>query len=287
MCGNIDQICQTPTSGSVLGIDIGYSETRRSSAGCRLDWDLTEATFCITRFRALEPERSNAIRNLIDRPLLVAAFDGPLRSDLKVIGRYRLAEQLLTRRLRPLIGKPGQASSPVGKRLNAHANACAKIVLELGLLGTAVHDHAINRLAIVEAFPSSFLGVLIENPAILTARRGDRSDKFFVHLNESGGLLELLQHLLPGRTTKSFAKVSNHDDRAALICALTALCIVSGDYTAIGDADGWIILPPARLIRPWAWSLLHQNAQYGGLEWRNPRSKAGALLLHSTSRSSP
>ncbi len=106
--------------------DDAHEEIRRSY--------ISGEDFCITRFRALEPERSNAIRNLIDRPLLVAAFDGPLRSDLKVIGRYRLAEQLLTRRLCPLIGKPGQASSPVGKRLNAHANACAKIVLELGLL---------------------------------------------------------------------------------------------------------------------------------------------------------
>jgi hypothetical protein len=75
-----------------------------------------------------------------------------------------MAEELLTRGLSRFIGNPGQASSPVGKRLNAHANACAEIVLEAGLLVAAVHDHAIHHFAIVEAFPSSFLGVLIKEP---------------------------------------------------------------------------------------------------------------------------
>jgi hypothetical protein len=96
-----------------------------------------------------------------------------LRADLGIIGRYRLAEQILTRGLRPLIGKPGQASAPVGQRLNQHANECARIVLDTGKLGKATHDHAIHELAVVEAFPTSFLGVLIEKPSELLTRRGN------------------------------------------------------------------------------------------------------------------
>jgi len=251
-------------TGSVLGVDIGFSRTRRSSAACRLDWNFTTVDFSIERFRASEPERSQVLRRVADRPILAAAFDGPLRSDLELIGRYRIAEQILTRQLQPFIGKPGQSSAPIGKCLNFHANACAKAVLGIGVVDEASHDHAIHDSAIVEAFPSSFLGLLIEAPLSLKVRRGDRSDTFYDHLARSGGLLKL-----PGRRPdKPFRAVVNHDDRAAVVCALTALCVVAGDYTVVGNEDGWIVLPPPSLIQSWAWKKLNENAQEGGLEWR-------------------
>jgi hypothetical protein len=268
-----DQGSQIPTSGSVLGVDVGFSPTRRSSAVCRLDWNATEIELTIDRFKALEPERSAVITSVADRRLIVAAFDGPLRSDLEVIGRYRLAEELLTRRLRPFIGKPGQASAPVGKKLNDAANICAKIILGLDLVSASVHDHAIHAKAIVEAFPSSFLGMLIDDPKSLSARRGDRSDNFFVHLSGVGLLNGLIEHHLPSRhLTEPFSAITNHDDRAAVVCALTALAVAAGDYVVVGDDDGWIVLPPRSFIRPWAWKLLQQNAQQGGLEWRHQKA---------------
>ena len=264
-----DQDGELPAAGSVLGVDVGYSAKNRSSAVCRLDWNATEIKLTIDRFRALEPERFDVLSAVADRRLIVAAFDGPLRSDLKVIGKFRLAEKLLTLRLRPFIGKPGQASAPVGKQLNAAANECAEIVLGLDLVNASVHDHAIHSVAIVEAFPSSFLGVLIEDPKSLSARRSKRSDDFFVHLAKEGLLNRLIEHHLPGRQlTKTFNTITNHDDRAAVVCALTALAVAAGDYVVVGDKnDGWIILPPRSFIRPWAWTLLQQNAQQGGLEW--------------------
>jgi hypothetical protein len=188
---------------------------------------------------------------------------------LDVIGRYRLAEQILTRRLWRLIGKPGQASTPVGQRLNSHANACVKAILDIQVVGKAVHAHAIHKSAIVEAFPSSFLGVLISEPLGLRVRRRTRSDIFYFYLAQSGGLLRLVQYLLPGRfPEKSFDTVIDHDERASVVCALTALCIAAGDYTAVGNDDGWIALPPAALIQSWAWKILSDNAREGGLEWR-------------------
>jgi predicted RNase H-like nuclease len=266
-----DQVGQIPVSGSVLGVDVGFSPTRRSSAVCRLDWNATEINLTINRFRALEPERSAVLSAVADRrQLLVAAFDGPLRSDLEVIGRYRLAEKLLTRVFWRSIGKPGQASSPVGKKLNEHANECAKIILKLDLVGASAHDHAIHRTAIVEAFPTSFLGLLIDDPKSLSARRGDRSDSFFIHLAENGLLISLIKHHLPGRhLAQPLSTITHHDDRAAVVCALTALAVAAGDYVVVGDDDdGWIVLPPRSLIRQWAWKLLQQNAQQRGLEWR-------------------
>jgi hypothetical protein len=134
-------------------------------------------------------------------------------------------------------------------------------------VGNAAHHHAIHELAVVEAFPTSFLGVLIEKPSALSAQRGNRSDLFYVHLAQSGGLLNLLQYLLPGRVIR-FDTIKDHDERAALVCALTALCVAAGAYTAVGDDDGWIVLPPRSLIGPWAWTMLFTNANGVGLETR-------------------
>lgn len=263
-----------PDCGSVLGIDVGYSPTRRSSAICRLDWDLSTVSLTIERFRAVEPERSETIKRLANRPIHAAAFDGPLRADLGIIGCYRRAEQLLTRGLRPFIGKPGQANAPVGKRLNEHANACARIVIDTATVGASTHEHAIHSTAIAEAFPSSFLGLLIEEPRDLQARRGNRSDIFYVHLVQSGGLFALLHYVLLGRRSViALEAISNHDDRAAVVCALTALCVAAGNYSAVGDDNGWIILPPPSFVRSWAWPILLANAEEGGFEWRGLQSE--------------
>ena len=105
-------------------------------------------------------------------------------------------------------------------------------------------------------------------------RRGDRSDTFFQHLAGEGTLHRLVEHCLPGHSlARHSTAVINHDERAALVCALTALCVAVGDYTAVGDEDGWIILPPASFVQGWAMQLLRANdtecasgasALYGG-----------------------
>ncbi len=102
---------------------------------------------------------------------------------------------------------------------------------------------------------------MIENPSQLEVRRGDRSDRFYRHLVETGRLRALIDHLLPGRRpTRDLAEVVNHDDRAALVCALSALAVAAGDFVAVGDEDGWIILPPRTFIQPPQWALLTANA---------------------------
>jgi hypothetical protein len=101
---------------------------------------------------------------------------------------------------------------------------------------------AIDQKALVEAFPSSFLGMMIKEPALLAARRGDRSDTFFKYLATTGTLESLIEHCLPGRQlARALSSVVNHDDRAAVVCALSALCVAVSDFVAVGDDDGWII----------------------------------------------
>ena len=251
-----------PITGAVLGLDVGCSPVRRSSAICRLDWTATTFDWTIRRFRATDEERAQAIATIADRPVLGAALDGPLKAGFGPIGVYRHAERMLTRGFQPLIGKPGQSSTPVGRLLNDHADRNAIALRATGRVAPARHAQAIDRACIVEAFPSAYLGMLIAAPADLGARRHDRSDLFYRHLAENGTLDALAAHLLPGRApNRAFAAVTDHDDRAALVCALTALGVAGGDYLAVGDpADGWIVLPPPARIQPWAHAILARNA---------------------------
>ena len=252
-----------PPVGAVLGVDVGFSPTRRSSAVCRLGWDERHITWSIRRFRALPHEREATILAVAGTGRLeAAAFDGLLRAGFDVVGRYRTAERMLTRRLGARIGKPGQASAPVGKALNAAANDCVGVILRGCDVARAAHAVRIDDRAVVEAFPGAFLGVMLADPSALAASRADRSDVFFRHLVEGGALEGLLAHLLPGRgLALPLNGVTDHDDRAALVCALTALCVAAGNYAAVGDVDGWIVLPPRSFVADWAWADLEANAR--------------------------
>ncbi len=249
--------------GSVLGIDVGCSPTRRSSAVCRLDWDARTIVWSIKRFRALEPERTDTIAAMAGDALLSAvAIDGPLRSGFDLIGRYRIAERMLTRGMPCRVGKPGQSSTPAGKRLNTNANACALAVRNRCKVASARHASKIDDSAIVEAFPSSFLGVMIAEPAKLNVNRRNRSDAFFQHLTNNGAIFSFIENLLPKRSMQAeLSAVNNHDDRAALVCALTALCLSANQFSAVGDQDGWIILPSEHNMQGWAVSALTKNAE--------------------------
>jgi hypothetical protein len=250
-----------PVSGAVVGIDVGSSPLRRSSAVCLLEWTAQRYRWTIRRFRALPEERDEVIGETIgERALLAAAFDGPFRGALDEIGVYRTAERVLTQRpFRERIGKPGQSSTPVGRALNNATNDCVRSVLRHHV-APASHAGAVHRLALAEAFPSSFMGVMLDGPDWPAVRRGDRSDVYYERLAGAGRLANLMTQLLPGRHgEKCFEDVRNHDDRAGLICAMTALGIAAGRYVAVGDDAGWIVLPPAELMARWAREALLQR----------------------------
>ncbi len=265
------------SSGNVLGIDVGWSTRRKSSAVCLLHWNSRHVDWEMRRFLAVDTEREDAVlRTAADRQLAAVAIDGPLRPGFDEIGRYRSAERILTHRdVRQRIGKPGQSSSPNGCKLNQQANESAKLVDEQCRLTETFSPVRIASRAIAEAFPTSFLGVMIDRPESLSVpRSGSRSDRYFTYLAETGHLESFLADLLPDRTLKrSLGSIRNHDDRAAFVCALTALCFASEDFAAVGDdVDGWIILPPRRHFSKWAWdavSLAARADNEGGQLYRS------------------
>jgi hypothetical protein len=101
---------------------------------------------------------------------------------------------------------------------------------------------------------------MIAEPEALQVTRNNRSDVYFEALVRCGIVRRLIAFLLPDRKCDDVAKVTHHDERAALVCALTALGIVADKYCAVGDSDGWIILPPRQFIANWAWTHLNENA---------------------------
>ena len=260
--------------GSVLGIDVGWSPKRKSSAVWRLSWSDGEVNWHIRRFRAIEPDRKDTIKRVVDEhDLLAVAIDGPLRPSFDEIGHYRSAEYLLTQKeLRERIGKPGQSSSPNGKKLNEQANKSAMLVKNCCRISKASHQMRIDARAIVEAFPTTFLGVMVDRPEVLQ-RPQQKSDRYFIHLanhQRLDGFLELLPN--DRKWAHAPSEITNHDDRAAFACALTALCVAVGEFTAVGDEDdGWIILPPKRMFAGWAWKAACEAAAHN-------RNKKGKLL---------
>ena len=265
--------------GTVLGIDVGWSRKRKSSAVCRLSWSDHEIEWKIGRFIATDCDRERTISRVAsDSPFLAVAIDGPLRPGFDEIGHYRSAERLLSRgELRKRIGKPGQSSSGNGKKLNTQANKTAEFVKQRCRIREARHHVKIDECAIVEAFPTTFLGVMIEYPALLD-RPKVRSDKYFIHLAENQCFERLVQRLIGNRTwPHTLLEVVNHDDRAALVCAFTALCVATGEFTAVGDKnDGWIILPPRWMFADWAWQAALETAS---------RDESGKLLSFPDNRS--
>lgn len=268
-----------PATGVVLGVDVGWSEKKKTTGICALRWNELAIQLSIERVgKDAEHLQRDVIAVLDNKPALAAAVDGPLRRSLDEIGVYRDAEMLLTRGFQRFIGKPGQASSPNGKKLNKAANAVAESLINSKLINLASHKAAIHDLAIVEAFPTSFLGVMLEDGQFPSS--GARSDIYFQQLlgpectrpvpPKHNQLAALIRRLLPNRQIENdLSRITDHEECAAVICAATALCVLAKCYVAVGDrTNGYIILPPLTVaggpgLQPWAWTLLNDNCPAG------------------------
>jgi hypothetical protein len=174
-----------------------------------------------TPFTARPTDLAQSLSALVrNRPLLAVALDGPFRRDLDQIGVYRACERVLAVRLAPHIGKPGQSNSPNGRKLNDAANAFVKAALAMGCIAEGHHVAAVHPYGVAEAFPTSFLGVMLDGGFREPGRA--RSDSYFERLTQPGGgrLAGLVKSLLGGRSLQCpLQDFHNHDDRAAIVCA--------------------------------------------------------------------
>ncbi|CAN5472047.1 hypothetical protein BH11PLA2_BH11PLA2_46610 [soil metagenome] len=235
-------------TGSVLGVDVGYSPKKATTCFCVLRWSQSLIEFKFELVGVDPSERCKKLKSILsqDESLDAAAIDGPLTHGLTSITHYRATEALLSRGVLQKRGKPGQTSSPTGLKLHQHANELARIVLAENKLANANHFQAIHEKRLVEAFPNLFLAAII-NESNLPLLKRDASDRYWEYVTQQSSILiNLINFLLPGRQLLCpLQNYQHHDHRAGVICALTALSVVSGHHISAGDpSDGDIVLPP-------------------------------------------
>src|SRR3712207_6344820 len=100
-----------PMVGQVLGIDVGFSDTRRTTCFCLLSWTRESAEFGFRKTTASEHARRSALVSLCghnENHVLAVAVDGPLAMGLTHVSHYRAAEALLSQGIMQKRGKPGQ-----------------------------------------------------------------------------------------------------------------------------------------------------------------------------------
>ncbi len=111
----------------------------------------------------------------------------------------------------------------------------------------------------VEAFPNAFLGVCVgaeKYSAMPNLKRGRKFDWLYetwCQLGSFGAIVEMLGQPVPKTFGSLFLKTHNHDERAALVCLLTAASVALGMYTAIGEPEGgYLFLPRWTFWSEWA-----------------------------------
>ena len=248
---------------------MGFSEKRRTTCFCLLQWkpDVAHITFMRTTSDA--GKRRAALIELLgsDRRVEAVAIDGPLGPSLCALTEYRSAEALLSQGAMQKRGKPGQTSSPTGQLLHRHASALAGLALELADVADATHTEAIHPKRLVEAFPNAFLAAMMDEGHFIDLAR-NASDVFWRRLLESGALEALFERLLPHRRAiPELRHVTDHEERAGIVCVLTALSVARSSFVSVGDPlCGDIILPPLAAWgagpsgEPWLRSILDNAA---------------------------
>jgi hypothetical protein len=252
-----------PGTGSVLGIDVGYSTRRPTTGFCCLWWDAERVNWTCANAGVDEDKRLAAFRKVTacheQVGVLSVAVDGPLRPDLQCDGsRYRAAEALLSCGCFQKRGKPGQTNAGSGPRLHEEATKLAHF---------AKRHCRVDREAVVEAFPNMFLGVLCDEAAYPNKPTKKRKWTDSLYEPVEGKLRGIVAELLPGREIVGSFKLRDHEHIASFACALTALASAAGRYVAVGShEDGFIVLPPFEYwgsgfgeAEPWAARVLRRG----------------------------
>jgi predicted RNase H-like nuclease len=271
----------------VLGIDPGWSATKATTGLCLLEWADGQVLWGFDRARADKRERQTKLERLVGgRALLAVGVDGPLTRHLKIVSEYRAAEALLSRGELGRQCRPGPTNGGSGPCLHMHATELAKLAVRTQDVGPATWRHNIHDKALVEAFPNAFLAVLCAERSLRgqPEKKRRRTDTLFPRVSRQPK--SLLDTLLPEhKPICDLKRICHHEDIAAFVCALTALCAAEGRCVAVGDKrNGYILLPPLEL---WAASAIgHPGWAESSLcaNWENREDKFKEAQLWSNDR---
>lgn len=242
---------------NLLGIDVGFSKTRPTTG---IAWS-AQGKFGVAKTHTDWERRQAHIPPAMNFSII--AIDGPLvpvgSPDLLV----RTCEQVLARGAFQKRCKPGSSHFGTGLQLKSATLETAKQVSHL--VSTPIFANAVfDDIAIIEAFPNAFLGVLLSDQSFASrpVRRGKKFDWMYDQVLEAGLFAKLMAAISwdAPDLLQRIETERDHDKRAAYICLLTAACAAAGKSEAVGHlSSGWIWLPPLEIWAPWAQVALKQN----------------------------
>jgi predicted RNase H-like nuclease len=252
----------------LIGLDVGFAVSRRSTGIARF---ARGDALRVERATAQWASRSEVVGTesmdaaAIDAPYTTAA-DGHVRSCESVFARGAFQRRC----------KPGFSHvRGAGRDLRAAGRETARQLRPLCPAKALAADFPrIEACNIIEAFPNAYLGVCLPETAYLGAGRVERRKKLhwlydswidrglFQQAIDEMGLTQI------HRVGAKCERTKNRDERAALICLLTAAGVYAGRYTAVGDpVGGYFFLPPWSMWAAWARDEVdRQQEEIGELE---------------------
>lgn len=237
----------------LIGFDVGFSKTRRTSGVARLRGELLSCDRATSEWGSREKVLGSGTVDFI-------AIDGPILKDTD--HPQRLCETVFSRGLFGRRCKPAFSHVPgTGRTFRIATKETAECLANF----TRAQDieypfpKVMEGKNIVEAFPNAFLGVLVadsqfrEMPQL---KRGKKFDWLYDQCRQAKLFQPLVNHMGIGSLTTVAASIQanrDHEERAALVCLLTAAAVAVGRYTAVGEAEGgYFFLPPFTLWSDWA-----------------------------------
>lgn len=238
---------------NLIGLDVGFSATRQSSG--------------VARFASGEVSVGCASTSLKSRQQLfgtdefdIAAIDAPILP--RESNFQRACEHLFTLGRFQRRCKPGLSHVPgTGRafREAGYQSAGHLAPLTSGRKLSAHFPRVCEGVNIVEAFPNAFLGVLLTEGCFDLMPKLRRGQKF-EWLYEQCRQQDIFDSVIAATDVVALPAIltclksnTNHDQKSALICLLTAAAVASGRYTAVGEPEGgYFFLPPWNLWTGWA-----------------------------------
>ncbi len=236
----------------IIGLDVGFSATRRTTGVARL----VNGQLSLGLASSLWESRAEILGCRGETE--VAAIDAPILSELH--WEARSCERLFTfgafqRRCKPGLSHVRGTGRQLRKAGFDTGNQIASICSDSN--GKIQFPRVWAGTNIVEAFPNAFLGVVVpvtRYEMMPHLRRGKKFDWLYDQWLEIDAFGEFTNELDPsGALLRECQNCANHEERAALVCVLTAGGVVLGKYTAIGDKNGgYFLLPQLKKWAPWA-----------------------------------
>lgn len=245
-----------------LGIDPGWSISRPSTGLAAVHVSQAGVVLRTRRCVASSVQRQAAIWGVTNGIVpLAVTVDGPLGPALGRLppGRPRACERVLMGGAFGRVCRPVDWRNPLrGRKLHRAAMGVAKQVLKLATSGLLEGQHTMPLTA--ESFPDAFMAVCLELDTLQRARArpGHRTDGLFAEwIGHGNGAQAVLSGILGRRAAsaliKAMAQVRNKDERAAVVCAVAALCLAHDRYCLLGDPQGgYVLLPQPELWAGWA-----------------------------------